>query len=184
MKITSQIFKGIRPIMAPHLLGEGEAQTAENCNLASGALRPWFNEVGDSEIDMASVQSIYLYLSTYWLAWQAGVDIVSSPIASDTYNRRYYTGDGIPKKTNQTEGTTGSGIMPRNFYPMAVPIPAVAPTATPSGSGGAGDDRLRQRVNCGADGRDNRNRRNGRLSRAGKSGGELRKRRGGNRVVR
>ncbi|GAG79557.1 unnamed protein product, partial [marine sediment metagenome] len=43
--------------------------------------------------------------------------------------------DGIPKKTNKTEATTGAGAMPINFFPLAVPTAKLAATATLGGGG-------------------------------------------------
>jgi len=142
MIISTGIFKGIRPKTASHLLENNEAQTAQNCKLYSGSLMPWYNKQEIVELELTvSILTIYYYLSSDWFEFSAEVDIVEGPVASDTANKRYYTGDGIPKKTNETEATTGSGAMPINFYPMQVPVPETALTATPSGSGGTGDDR-------------------------------------------
>jgi len=123
------------------LLEPNEAQIARMVKITQGHLRPWKNEifVHDAITDEL-VRTIYFYLQQYWLTWEADVDIVPGPIAGDTENKLYYTGDGIPKKTNETEATTGAGDMPINYYPMGVPVPSVAPTAA-LGAGGSGDAR-------------------------------------------
>jgi len=124
-RISYKIFKGKQPKVAPQLLGEGQAQTATNCKLSSGELRPWDNESHDKTLEYRStVQTIYYYLSQYWFEFTADVDIVESPVAGDAAYRRYWTGGGFPKKTNQTEATTGSAPYPVNYYPLQVPIPA------------------------------------------------------------
>lgn len=141
MIIGTEIFKGIRPKIAPQLLGLAEAQDAKDCNLKYGDLRPFLGpDPVISLTDDLTYLTLYRYLGSHWFAWQSDVDIVSGPIANDT-NRRYYTGDGIPKKTNQAEATTGSGDKPINFYPLGVPVPTDALTATATDSGGSGDDR-------------------------------------------
>ena len=141
MLISNQTFKGIRPAAAAHKLGADEAQEAANCVIHKGDLRPWDNEqVSSTLTGTGTIQTIYRYLSQYWFEWEADVDILESPIAADTAYRRYYTGDGIPKKTNEDEATTGSGAMPINFYPMGAPVPAHAPSGV-AGAGGSGDDR-------------------------------------------
>jgi len=142
MIIGTDVFRGIRPRVAPQLLNPEDAQDAENCNLKYGDLRPFFNEsdVGDLT-DSTTYQTLYRYLSAHWFVWTADVDIIPSPIAEDSESRRYYTGDGIPKKTNETLATTGAGDKPIGFYPWAVPTPLAALTGTPTGSGGSGDDR-------------------------------------------
>jgi len=133
--------RGIRPKVEPHLLDPNEASLAQNCKLESGALKPFD---ADSTIlsltDNLSYLTIHLYISSYWLAFQADVDIARGPIASDADARRYFTGEGIPKKFNEDEATTGVGDMPINFYPLAVPTPQNI-IATSAGSGGSGDAR-------------------------------------------
>jgi len=141
MKITYKNFKGVRPQIAPQLLNLNQAQTAANCKLSSGELRPWLNEQYKETLNnRTTIQTMYYYLSAYWFEFTADVDIVEGPIAEDTTGKRYYTGHGIPKKTNQTEALTGSGAYPINFYPMGVPSPTFAITAT-LGAGGSGTAR-------------------------------------------
>lgn len=142
-RLSYRISKGIRPIVAPHLIDKNTAQVAENVNLESGEIRPWDNELFKESLNERNedVLSIYYYLSTYWFEFNATVDIVESPVTGDTAFRRYYTGEAIPKKTNLSEATTGSGTYPINWFPMQVPAPIVAPTAGAPGAGGTGDAR-------------------------------------------
>lgn len=125
------------------MLELGQAKTAENSKLASGELRPWKNEQYKQHVDIrTTVQTIYRFISdSYWFEWAADVDIVEGAVLGDTSYRRYYTGDGIPKKTNQAEALTGSGTYPINFYPMGSPIPDHAPVAGAPGAGGSGSAR-------------------------------------------
>lgn len=143
MRESIQVFRGIRPRVGAALLEPNEAQQASMVKIHQGHLRPWFNQLiaKDDTITGQLVRTIYLYLSQYWLIFDADVDIVRGPIASDTENKLYYTGDGIPKKTNEDEATTGPGDKPVNFYPMGVPVPAQAPVAV-LGGGGTGDARV------------------------------------------
>ena len=141
MRLSLTNFMGIRPKIASDLLPEGEAQTAENCKLSNGQLRPWDNYLFTQLLNLKNtIRTIYLYEGQYWLEFDADVDILPAPISGDTAAKLFYTGDGIPKKTNLTEATTGSGAMPINFYPLPLPTPKDALTGTP-GSGGSGDDR-------------------------------------------
>ena len=141
-KVSYKLFRGKQPQVAPQLLQAGQAQTAMNCKLASGELRPWDNEQHVETLEgRTTIQTIYYYLSSYWFEFTADVDIVESPVVGDMAYRRYYTGNGIPKKTNQTEATTGAGAYPINYYPLQVPIPTHAPTAGAPGAGGSGDAR-------------------------------------------
>ena len=142
MKLTLDNFKGIAPKTAPSLLPGIRAQTAQNVRLSSGILKPWYNCSKDDDlVNTGTVRTIFLYEDNYWLEWEADVDVVLGPVSGDTAAKFYYTGHGIPKKSNKTEATTGAGAMPINFYPMGMPIPKAALSANPTGSGGTGDDR-------------------------------------------
>lgn len=63
-----------------------------------------------------------------WLAWTSVVNAAPGPVAAD---RLYYTGDGAPKLK------VGNDV-----YPLAVPRPTTAPTATED-TGGSGDVQTR-----------------------------------------
>jgi len=143
MIVSIPIFKGIRPLLEAELIGENEAQTAENCYLDKGHLNPWDNYLLTELLEYkGTVKTVYLYEDEYWLEWEADVDIVPAPVSGDTESKIYYTGDGIPKKSDLDEIITGSGAMPINFYPLMVPNPAVAPTAAANPPpAGSGDDR-------------------------------------------
>lgn len=143
MLLSIANFKGIMPKISPDLIGLTQAQISENCRIQDGELSPWYNYLFTSLCyQKGIIETIYLYENLYWFEWEADVDIVLAPVAGDTASKIYFTGDGIPKKTNLTEAITGSGRMPRNFYPLAVPTPKTALTSV-SGAppNGTGDDR-------------------------------------------
>lgn len=133
--------KGMAPKIAEQMLPEGYAVIAENCDLSSGELRPIKNSllVG-SLVSAVEIGTIYYYLGQYWFEFPSGTDIQEGPVANDTENRVYWTGNGLPKKTNSTEAVTGAGPYPTAFYPISVPTPDFAPTAT-LGAGGTGSAR-------------------------------------------
>jgi hypothetical protein len=140
--------QGIRPKISKDLIGFQAAQLAENCNLSDGQLRPWKNYLfTELAINKGIIKTLYRYVDQYWFGLEADVDIVPAPISGDVENKIYYTGMGIPKKTNLTEATTGTGAMPINFFPLAVPSPKTAlssvSTAPPDGTG---DDRYVQYI--------------------------------------
>jgi hypothetical protein len=127
--------------LAADLLAGNEAQTADNAKISDGQLRAWYQDLSQQLLtNTGTVRTIYLYEDQYWLEWDADVDVVLGPIASDTTSRIYYTGDGIPKKSNLSLATTGTGEKPVTFYPLAVPSPKPAPTEA-LGAGGSGDPR-------------------------------------------
>ena len=141
MIISLDSFRGMKPRVDEHLLEANMASLARNCNLLNGSLRPWKNQLLDTTLAQTSlIKTIHYYLSAYWLEFSATVNLQSGPIAGDTTNRFYFTGNGIPKKSNQAEATTGSPPYPVNFYPMGAPQAAHAAIAA-LGAGGTGDPR-------------------------------------------
>jgi hypothetical protein len=139
--MTFTNFGGRVPRLAAELLPNDKAQTAENCKLTNGLLRPWLNDSEEYTCkNTGTIRTIYLHEGLYWMEWEADVDVVPGPVADDTTGRFYYTGHGIPKKTNTAEATTGGSAMPINFYPLAVPYGKNAPSVA-AGSGGTGDPR-------------------------------------------
>jgi hypothetical protein len=99
-----------------------------------------------------------------WIAWTSDVDVVVSPVTdSEIPMTIYYTGDGVPKKTNSNLVGTQKGQPPAQWLNMGVPAPSAAlstakganslgsitvthgganysaaPTVTLTGGGGAG----------------------------------------------
>lgn len=142
MLISIETFQGMMPGVEPHLLKPYMAKVATNVNLLKGSLRPWKKELLDTTLEQSDVliKTIYQYLETYWFEFSAHVHVLPGPIAGDTANKRYFTGIGIPKKTNQTEATTGSPPYPINYYPISAPLPHAACTAA-LGAGGSGEAR-------------------------------------------
>lgn len=135
MKLTITTPKGIMPKISADLIGFSQAQVAENCKLYNGQLQPWDNYLLTQLCNSRGIiQTIFLYEDIYWFEFEADVDIVPAPTSGDTESKIYYTGDGIPKKTNLDEATTGSGAMPISFYPMAVPTPLKALTNAETGT--------------------------------------------------
>ena len=134
-------FDGLVPRMSATLLSDNQAQIAENVKLHSRELRFWRGSTAQSATMVANTRSIYKYYASsptpYWLVWASeGVDVVASPITDTTDYRIYYTGDGVPKKTNEALASTGAGAYPRGWLNMGVPAPTGAPTlATDGGSG-------------------------------------------------
>lgn len=141
MRFSYTTHKGISPKVEPHLLSVNRGVTAKNCKIYSGSIRPYYASLLTDDLSSdSSVTKIYYYLGQYWFEFGSDVDVQESPVAENTENRIYWTGDGIPKKTNETEATTGSGKYPISFYPLSVPTPDYAPTVA-LGAAGTGDDR-------------------------------------------
>ena len=145
-KIAIQGFDGLVPRMSATMLADSQAQTATNVKLYSRELRFWRGSTLQAATVVASCQSIYKFYASasniYWLTWgNVGVSVLPAPVTDTTDYRLYYTGDGAPKKTNETLASTGSGPMPRAWRYMGVPAPVAAPTVAPSGGAGTPESR-------------------------------------------
>lgn len=124
-------FAGEKPQITPRLLPDTAAKAATNVRLNDGALTPTRQPQNASgSAGSSAARSIYLHAGT-WLSWDTDVSAAPGPVAED---RLYYTGDGAPKM--RVAGTV---------YPLAVPRPATALTATLSGTG-SGDTQSRTYV--------------------------------------
>lgn len=143
MRLNVPYFKGIRPRFAADKLPNVEAQTAQNCKLGNGNLRPWDNYLYDQLLtNKGIIKAVYLYEDDYWFEWEAEVDLIEAPVSGDTGGKFFYTGDGIPKKSDRTEATAGTGAMPLNYYPLALPSPLAKLSGSVGGPpNGTGDDR-------------------------------------------
>lgn len=63
----------------------------------------------------------------YWFHWTSVVNALKGPVAGDTTERTYFTGDGVPKVTDSSIATAGGGTdYPNNSYTLGVPAPAAA----------------------------------------------------------
>lgn len=136
-------FSGMAPKISDRKLGSGQASMVRNCELWSQDMRairlplPVYVPTNPGDL-----QSFY-QLDGKWLAWTSDVDVIETPIAQDTTNRIYYTGDLSPKATDKTLALVGVGTnYPLDYYQLGVPAPENAPTVTPDASGtGAADTR-------------------------------------------
>mgnify|MGYP000011717852 CR=1 FL=1 len=139
--IDLNIFGGILPRMQPRLIQPFQAETAENCNLDRTDLRPYKGT--DTHVSLSKpgdIQSIYRYAGTndindgFWFHWTTDVDVVRGPIANDTEETTYYTGDGVPKFTYAAIATSGGTGYPTNSYTLGVPEPDGTPNIGKAGT--------------------------------------------------
>ena len=113
-------FSGEIPRLISRLLPDTGAQVAENVRLNDGGLTPIRKSRQEYVFGTTDIATIYKFGSD-WLSWPMAVNAAPGPVATD---RLYYTGDGVPKMR------VGSTV-----YPLAVPYPSTALTASASGSG-------------------------------------------------
>jgi len=141
-------FGGVSPRTPARYLQDGQAQVAINCPAFSGSLQP-LRDVGSSLLTLPKTgvpKTIYRFGqgvesdTQFWFHWPTTVDVVKGPIAADTTERTYFTGDGsYPKVTTTTLSTTGGagGEYPYASYRLGVPHPTAAAIATIEGVGDA-----------------------------------------------
>lgn len=117
-------FNGIAPKIAPRLLGESIAQSAQNVRLDSGRLEALPNHSASVHTVPSSTNTVYLYSGSIWKNYSAQVDIVQGPIVNDVTERVYYTGETYPKVYRNDGGP----------YRLGVPAPTTIPTVAVSGT--------------------------------------------------
>lgn len=140
--IVLQNMGGIAPMITPASLPDGFAQTATNLVLYKGGVAPLKDATTVTTPTKTGVkQSIYRFgigqpETQYWFSWTTDVRVCKGPIASDTTQRTYFTGDGVPKKTDMSLALSGGTSYPVASYNLGVPAPTVAPALTQvSGTG-------------------------------------------------
>lgn len=140
--IAIKEFSGMAPKIASRKINPGQAQYCLNAELWSKDFRavrqPLIVNVPSKD---GTKKSIYP-LNGQWLSWLNEVDVVEAPIASDMTGRIYYTGDNIPKTTNNALATVGVGTgYPLDEYQLGVPAPETAPTLNATGGVGSATTR-------------------------------------------
>lgn len=66
----------------------------------------------------------------YWLAFADAVDLAVGFDASDSTERTYFTGAGVPSWTSKTLALSGGPPYPQTYRPLQVPAPEAAPVVT------------------------------------------------------
>lgn len=125
------VFSGMKPALAAHLLEVGQAVSAVNCLLDSGELRPL-----GGLLKMAAVQgrtgTIYRYRNQ-WLSWEKRVTLRTGPIAGDHKERVYGTDDRGAFIFCSDDELDRNGLV--NRYALGMPAPEAAPQVAGSGTG-------------------------------------------------
>lgn len=128
-------FVGLRPRLPDSLLPANAATVAENCDFGYGELRNTRAGLAIATLSNAA-KSIYTDDGVAFYSWATDVDVVRSPLAKDTFNRIYFTGDGGMKQANRGNMTAAGGTPP-TAYLVGVPRPTTAPVLT-AGTPGSG----------------------------------------------
>ena len=133
-------FAGENRALHPKLLPEAAGTLSRNQKPGRGDLRPWKNPAQVATVPSGR-KTIYRMGrdvasdSTYWLSWPSVVHAVRGFDATDTTERTYYTGDGVPKVTYNTslDGVDPQDNPSTNWRPLGIPAPATAPTLAAAG---------------------------------------------------
>jgi hypothetical protein len=102
--------------------------------LWSGEIRPFGGlRYVATPVSGTSTQTIYRYVNAgaeYWFAWEGDISIVEASVDNDALNRRFYTGDGLPKKTGNDIGIPAGvdAVLPARWYYLGVKLPYQVPT--------------------------------------------------------
>lgn len=138
MKLTWTEFAGISPRIDPRVLPNGIAQVADNTNTERGGVRGLEGVRDIMPLAKTGVRTIYRFgqgmtsETQYWFHWDKDVHVIKGPIADDTSERTFWTGDGAPKYTTAQLGLSGSNL-PSGWRALGVARPSTAPIAHPEG---------------------------------------------------
>lgn len=138
MRLAFAGFRGELPILDERLLPEQNAQVARNVYLRRGTLKPEHAPGLLAGLpNVIAPASIFRYPNGnngagFWMVWGNGkrVHAVKSPLADDTWQRVYWTGDGAPKMGGIAEITGGAQPYPARSFRLGVPAPASAPVVS------------------------------------------------------
>lgn len=117
-------FAGETPRGHPTVIPENSAQTAQNCHFRNGALNPLKNPTTiQAKTIPGTPLSVFRYTPSVWFEWDTDVDAHRSPIPNDAYDRVFFTGDGVPKVTDNVSATSTGAPYPSVAYNLGIPQP-------------------------------------------------------------
>ena len=88
MKIDINVFKGIAPRFAPKMLGQNQAQLAENCDLEGGKLKPLRGLKTTDDTVPEETESMYLWKYDYYEMVFDGITIQTHPETPFAFNMK------------------------------------------------------------------------------------------------
>ena len=116
-----KVFGGMSSKVAPRLLPEEMATLAENVDFSRGTFRPLrASDSASPTINLGAIdgatRTIYKTTEGKWLEFSADVNVIDSPIAEDSHERVYITG-------NTSYPQIASAQSLGNIYKLGIPAP-------------------------------------------------------------
>lgn len=125
------------PKIEAHLLGNNNAQIASNVNLVKGSLRAVKAPLRIAALNLTSIKSLQIFVentNSHWVESENDLDYARSPIAGDTYERLYFTGETEPRFF-ANDNISSPFDSAADFIKLGIPQPTAAPTVGSSGGG-------------------------------------------------
>lgn len=132
--VNIRAFSGLKPIVDPVLLGNGDATVAKNVRLVSGTIEALLGTTTLKATTKSSPVTIYRYGNSsneteYWLEFTTDTDVIRSPVPNNQYGLLYWSDGAQIKYAPDTAILSGSSY-PGASYNLGVPAPTGAPTAS------------------------------------------------------
>ena len=139
-------FAGVAPAKSPKLLNNGIGQESRNISFKSGRFEPLKDDSSVASTSSGLINSIHYYErvgvsgGSLFQFTESGVKVVESPVADDTYERAYWTGQSYPRYGSYASMISGSSTYPATSYRLGVPAPSGAPGITVTAGTAEGED--------------------------------------------
>jgi hypothetical protein len=148
--ISIKAFSGLKPVVDPTLLGNGEAVVANNVKLISGALSPLLGTTTLKALTKSAPATIYRYGTAsaetdYWLEFTAQTDVMKSPVLNNQYGMLYWS-DGSQIKYAPNSAIVSGSTYPGASYNLGIPAPAATPSASGTSATAASQSETRTYV--------------------------------------
>ncbi len=126
--IKTAAFTGLAPRIHPRKLPATAAQVATDVRLLDGNLTPLKEAVATGDMVGANTLTFLPYNGAYEY-WTSALCIAENPLVNDTYDRVYYTGDGVPKSMS-----TISTVTTKRALGVPAPTSLLSATTAPKTS--------------------------------------------------
>lgn len=130
--LSVKAFNGLKPVIKPRLLPDGNAQVAQNVRLISGSIEALRASTTLKASTLPTPKTIYRFGSSgaedaNWLEFANDTDLMRSPVPTDQYDRLYWA-DGLAAPRYAANGNTAAS------YQLGLPAPSTKPTISAYGA--------------------------------------------------